>query len=376
MKLDTLYKRTKTGAIQFWSIETSATEIIKTSGKLGTTNPLIHRELVTAGKQSRTPVEQAEFQAQSDWKKKKDEGYKSLSDLGISQHDGYVGQDLSLPEMLNVRLTEFNTDASGNIKPMLAKEVNYKKLSFPCYIQPKLDGVRCLMIWNGDSVQFLSRNGKLYTTLEHIASKLPALNPKVGPIVLDGEIYSDELTFQEITSAVKALKESSMKLKYRVYDVVSMDVQSERLLFLEGMVRYIDLELVQLVSTSIVNSRDEVKKLHDDFVQQGFEGAILRPLVGHYEQGQRSSNLLKVKEFDSTEFIFRKFEWGQRDEDLIAVCTLPDGRVFKAKMTGTKLQKQKLVTEKPSGKLIVKHFGYTDDGMPRFPVGIAFRDYE
>jgi hypothetical protein len=45
-------------------------------------------------------------------------------------------------------------------------------------------------------------------------------------------------------------------------------------------------------------------------------------------------------------------------------------------MTGTKLQKQKLVTEKPSGKLIVKHFGYTDDGMPRFPIGIAFRDYE
>jgi hypothetical protein len=48
--------------------------------------------------------------------------------------------------ILKKYLPQFNTDASGNVKPMLAKAVDWKKVQYPCYIQPKLDGVRCLMI--------------------------------------------------------------------------------------------------------------------------------------------------------------------------------------------------------------------------------------
>lgn len=87
MNFDALYKRTKTGAIQQWLIKTAVLPdggycIIKNAGQLGG-KLTQHIEDIVEGKQKRNVGQQAEFQALSDWKKKKDEGYKSLKDLGI-----------------------------------------------------------------------------------------------------------------------------------------------------------------------------------------------------------------------------------------------------------------------------------------------------
>ncbi|TAG46304.1 MAG: hypothetical protein EAZ31_00570, partial [Cytophagia bacterium] len=116
-----------------------------------------HIEHVPEGKQKRSPLEQAISQSESDWNKKRDEGYKSLEDLKIGHQSGGVHHGLftidgvvQVPakffqEVLNITLSRFNTDSSGNVKPMLAKAVNWDKVKYPCLVQPKLDGVRCLM---------------------------------------------------------------------------------------------------------------------------------------------------------------------------------------------------------------------------------------
>ena len=95
--LDTLYKRSKTGKILYYSISTQLcsdrgiySEIVKESGELLTKNPIIHKEVIKMGKNigkanETTPEEQADLQMMSDWLKKKDEGYKSLKDLDITQ---------------------------------------------------------------------------------------------------------------------------------------------------------------------------------------------------------------------------------------------------------------------------------------------------
>lgn len=87
-KFDILYKRTKTGSIQYWKIKVrdsdfldGGSQIRKESGQLGTDKPLVHVEAIHQGKQKRSPLEQAEFMAESDWKKKKDSGYKTLQQL-------------------------------------------------------------------------------------------------------------------------------------------------------------------------------------------------------------------------------------------------------------------------------------------------------
>lgn len=414
MKFDTLYKRTKTGAIQQWSVRVEMdghyAAIVKEAGKLGG-KLTCHRERITEGKNigkanETHPQEQALMQAQSDWRKKRDEGYKSLEDLDVEliNHSREEGPDQpgdafsysrdglvsgSLEEVLSVALSRFNSDASGNVKPMLAKQVDWKKVTYPCYVQPKLDGVRALLVVDSlGQVRFLSRSGKEYTTLGHIATEVTsalAAGRIRAPFILDGEVYAhEELTFQEITAAVKKQRPESLKLKFRCYDIVSDGNQVDRLNHAFNTVKAIGYSHVTVVENWQVGSKEEVMQCHDDWVKDGYEGAMIRLSDGHYAQGQRSSHLMKVKEFDTDEFALDDFELGQRGvEDLIAICETDGGTRFKAKMQGTRESKEKLWAwwnqpecESREHLLTVKFFGRTDDGSVRFPIGVVVRNYE
>jgi DNA ligase-1 len=396
MKLPLLYKRTRTTAIQFWEIDVTAqadgTAIItKTSGQYGTDKPLENIEHVQEGKNlgranQTTPLEQAKSQAESDWKKKKDQGYKTIEDLGIEWVQGTTASAFSynntlystLKNALEEALPTYMTDAQGNVKPMLAKSVNWKKVNYGCLVMPKYDGVRCLCIFDGEKVTMLSRTGKTYSTLPHITKELEDSLTK--PIILDGEIYAHGLTFQEIVACVKKYRDESLTLRYMVYDVVSDSTQVVRWETISSLFATNSWLYSHVVPGHLCINKEEVLKLHDHYVQEGYEGVMVRLLDGSYDQGQRSSNLLKVKEYDSNEFPFLDFELGQRGvEDLIAVCIAgsKDG-AFKAKMQGTVAQKEALYNNKPPQMtpLTIKHFGYTNDGLPRFPIGVTFRDYE
>lgn len=405
-----LYKRSKTRQIVYWQITVEDpirpkehgdyAYIRKTTGQLGTPSPVTHAEAIRSGKQKRSYIEQALFMAESDWKRKRDEGYKSLEDLKIEPSDGIIksangvyqfeGKEYSLFNALQLSLPEFNTDSSGNVKPMLATDwKKVKKIEYPVHVQPKFDGVRCLMIVTPatGNVVFLSRSGKEYTSLQHIKNCFSlAVLSKIGDndFILDGEIYSDELNFQEIVSAVKAYKESSLKLKFRAYDIVNDKVWSERIEILDAIVAKIDSPFIEMTATATVDSEKKVKELHDAMVNQGFEGVMIRTLNGKYGQGQRSRELLKVKEFIEEEFPLIGFEFGQRGvQDLLAIVQLPNGNSCKPTMTGTLTQKEALYNEwngkarlLPNPLLTVKHFGYTNDGILRHPNGKAIRDYE
>lgn len=379
MQHDILYKRAKTGKIISYEIrvDTETTDdlpvIIKTTGQLEG-KKTIHTETVFEGKNigksnETTPVQQAVSQAESDWKKKKDEGYKSFLDLGV--------KDIS---ELEEKLTQFNTDSSGQAKPMLA--IDWKKVksvTYPCLIQPKLDGVRCLMVVDSDKgklVKFLSRSGKEYTTLDHIEKQVvgSVLNRS---LILDGEVYSDELSFQEIISAVKKQRADSLKLRFRAYDIINDSDQKQRWIDTKEIVETINSEYIQLVDTHECKNEESVKEYHNFWVQNGYEGAMLRLYSGLYGQGQRSRDLLKVKEFDEQEFMCLELIKGQREEDVIAVCKTEESKTFNVKLVGTREYKADLVKNwdnKPK-PLTVKHFGWTDSNLPRFPVGKAFRDY-
>jgi DNA ligase-1 len=403
MQLETLYKRTKTGAIQFYDVCVLIADgqppiIEKSSGQLGTDKPLVHREKITEGKNigksnETSPQQQAESQAMSDWRKKKDEGYKSLNDLNLiivgptneamQKHyneKAYVEYRATLYRLLDESLPQFNTDASGNVKPMLAMDwKKVKTIPYPVYIQPKLDGVRSLLIVNHNGIMFLSRSGKEYITLGHIAADVERANKELHQyFILDGEIYSDELSFQEITAAVKKQRPESLKLHFRAYDVVSESSQEDRIGKLHELVKRMASPFITEVQVSRVVDEQEVKEFHDNMVQQGYEGAMLRLPNGKYEQGTRSRSLLKVKEFNEAEFEFVNFTKGQRDEDLMALFrfrteTLP------AKMMGSREQKKKLEMIEGSlvgTKLTIKHFGWTNEGKPRFPIAKSFRNYE
>lgn len=264
--------------------------------------------------------------------------------------------------------------------PMLAHKYKDKKhtVKFPCTIQPKFNGIRCLY----DGKKFWSRGGKelLPEVMEHLHFDTKGLK-------IDGElILPDPYTFQETISAIKKFRPESRKLLYRVYDLAMEGVpQVERLLKLEKLIEGLrdgkfNMNLI-LAESHIIRSHEEIKPWHDKFVAAGFEGAMLRLQDGEYTPGHRSSGLLKYKEMQDDEFEITGFKEGKGSAkgSIIFECKTKEGKTFDVLPEGSVENRQDLFKKGESliGKMYTVRFQvYTDDGIPYFPVGVGVRDYE
>ena len=141
-------------------------------------------------------------------------------------------------EYINNMIVEEELPKSGNdnkqIKkisirkyyPMLAHQYNNKKseIKFPCYVQPKLDGVRCVVVGN----KLYSRNGIIFPKLPHIEDELKSNN--FDNLILDGELYTDDINFEKIVGLVKKGKKtkddekSSLKIYLNVFDYIDKNL--------------------------------------------------------------------------------------------------------------------------------------------------------
>lgn len=204
-----------------------------------------------------------------------------------------------------------------HFKPMLAHKFDDKRVDWskPVFIQPKLDGIRCIMKADG----CYSRNGKKFMNVQHLYTKTIKELFKQNPLlVLDGELYNHDLrdNFEKIVSLVRKQKptpddrkEARRLIQYHVYDYC-MAVNNKLNLLESDMNKY-EKRMHQLVCTDMygkhiryvpargVHSLDKAKEIHNDFLQQGYEGSILR-LDGPYKCG-RSYDLMKFKDFSDTE---------------------------------------------------------------------------
>lgn len=364
---NTVYKKTSTGKIQQWRawvVKTDDGYLLKvesgqTDGKLKETSG----QVINEGKQKRTAQEQAIFQADSKLKKKRDEAY-------------------------------FDTieDAQTQIKllPMLAHPFTKRKhnITYPAVVQRKFDGVRCLARINDDgTVLLLSRKGKEFPHLKHIRTEVLGYNKNTN-IVLDGELYSDTLTFQELVGLVRrvTLKEGNteqmLEVSLRVYDCIDLEEEPdfnrrhELIADITNGAKY--LSLVENIS---VKDEKEIHAAQARFVEEGYEGAMVRNLTGAYAIGKRSANLQKVKTFLDDEFEIVGFAQGTGDETgcVIWICKTKNGQVFRVRPRGTRESRYKLFQNGNTynGKMLtVRYQELTDEGLPRFPVGITIRDYE
>lgn len=359
--MKTLYKRNKNGSIQKWAIEVIQQGFIllvlprikiqfgQLNGKLQTIE-----EEVSEGKQGRNLYEQAQFQECALIASKRDEGYKSLKDLGIVYNES-LSNIATLTEMIDYHLPKDNTDASGNVKPMLAhpikndKKDNWYRVTYPIAGEPKLDGVRCLIFAkeiesNLFQTYSISREGKSYnfgTTL--IRNKLVALFNDNPDIILDGELYVHGMPQNRISGAMRSGKyipEVHDTMEYHVYDIVdNKKTYQERREVLQNL--FIYYEGFIMGHMKYLASREEVDAYEIKCIEDGYEGIMLKSLNGLYEIGKRSYNNLKVKQFEEEEFIIVGYELGKRGvQDLIFHCETKDGKLFKPTAIGTIAEKQ------------------------------------
>lgn len=266
-------------------------------------------------------------------------------------------------------------DAStGPVLPMLAQ--SYAKAIHrvdwsEAYASPKLDGTRMLLCGN----KAWSRQGKPY-----IPAVVSHLLFDTGGVVLDGELIGpSDWTFQDTLRAIKKSCPESSQLQYHIYDCVDQGSDfTRRYAVVRATLRRAPTA-VHLVPAYPVHNEDELFAHHQQFVAQGYEGTMLRHGHGGYAVGQRDVQLLKIKDFLDQEYPIVGVQDGKGKEQGLAIftCVTPAGREFAVRPQGTEEERREMfqrAAEYLGKPLTVRYQNLSEDGIPRFPVGIAVRE--
>ena len=205
-------------------------------------------------------------------------------------------------------------------KPMLAYPVSDKLIDYtqPVFMQPKLDGVRCLIqyeipfgsghIPNSGKVVAYSRTGKEWKNIDHILQSLKPFFDTNPDIILDGELYNHALRddFEKIISCVRKQKptdvdraESRKLVQFHCYDIVDETLTfEERNMFIQKHLLFNNYG-VRTVKTQAVATESLSKVVHQQNLDAGYEGSILR--LNDVYQCKRSHSLRKFKDFHDAE---------------------------------------------------------------------------
>ena len=369
----TLYKSTAKGGTQVWDIwveKDGLAGVICVSHGREDGKKQVEREVISKGKNpgkknETTPLAQAISEAESRWEIK-------LSRKGYGE-------------------TVEDSAAVRWASPMLALpyEKQYSKIDWgSAFTQPKLDGFRMMARLDKDGkVSITSRENQPLSALAHLkevieAVKFHVAGGKIADVVFDGEAYCHGMALNEIASACKKKSDLSKKIQFHVYDAVMGSADFEtRSTFASDFVEAAGTDLLVPVETVKVRNEQELMHCQAQFMEQGYEGAMLRHGNVGYQGGKRSPHLLKVKTFEDAEFEVVDFKMGRGKYAgvPIFVCQTADGNHFDVTAPGNMEEKKALgksAAEHIGRLLTVKYqyFSKTDEPVPFLPVAKCFRD--
>ena len=353
----TLYKRSTTGKVSTWYVETND-NCFRTVSGFEDGQKVTSEWTCCEGKSYNTNNEQATKEAEAMHRKRTETSY---------------WEDIT------------KIDTPVYFKPMLAHDYNdYKdKVIFPLHSQPKLDGIRCIVRADG----MWTRNGKRIVSAPHIFEALKPIFEENNDLIFDGELYADKdiADFNTIISCVRKTKptpsdlETSKKIQYWIYDFPSANGGFRDRFFNNLLPMYSILpECCKLVSTTLVRNEKEINIFYREYMEQGYEGQILRT-DSPYEN-KRSKSLLKYKTFSDAEFtILGVIEGKGNLTGKVGKMQFEiDGKPFESAINGTWEYLEELFKRNDliGKKATVKYFELTADGIPRFPKVIEIRDYD
>lgn len=375
-----------------WDEEKAGFVINRVTGQLHgkmTEQPEI---VITKGKAGRTHREQLELQFKSELKKYLDKGYKEL------ENDPETYSETQLEEFYG----DIKTDQNGFAKHMLAKsadkvkESSINKVKY-WYASRKIDGVRCSFYYKDGEILSASRGGGNYDySTSHIRNNERLLEFfRIHPTyILDGELYRHGKSLQQISGAAR-LEKNAVDcdwLEYYVYDIMIPSMKfSDRLEILKQLQKELNLgfnpdkdweegELqLQIVPQEKVSGYENIMKLHNQYVSEGWEGVVCRNPDKEYGFGKRTNDMLKFKFYKDAEFEITGLSEGLREEDMCFTLITEDGIEFKAKPMGSRELKQQYrerLKELIGKMATVKYFYLSDEGTPLQPVLKCIRDYE
>ena len=278
---------------------------------------------------------------------------------------------------------------------MLAYPVSDKPIDYTNKVsmQPKLDGVRCLIQY--EKVTPLqtgpvaySRTGKQWKNIDHILESLTPFFEANPDVILDGELYNHALRddFEKIISCVRKTKPTAMDraesrklVQFHCYDIVDETLSfEERNYFIQ---KHLPKTYgIKTVKTQAVASESLSKVVHQQNLDAGYEGSILRA-NDVYKCG-RSWSLRKFKDFHDAEATLTSWVEGKgKRKGTIGkfMAVDADGNEFGMPVMDNFKKLQAMFKDMQSwvGKQATfTYFERTKAGSYRHPLFKAIRDYE
>ena len=352
-------------------------------------------KIVERGKQSRNLWQQCELESLHLVKEKLDKGYREIE----KDPEDYSEQEL------NEILGDYSTNQEGLLKPMLAKSetqiTNRKIFDNEWYASRKINGIRTLVYYKDGELHTGSRGGSMNYdfVLSHILNhpKLISYFEKHPDLILDSEAYKFGWTLNKISGICRTQKTAydGDPLELYVYDIVDVNkIFKERLEAINEFAEELNLSFnperdwdeddlkIQIVPHIKVSGESNIKKLHDEWVSEGWEGLVLRDPSVVYKPASRGNHMNKWKEYKDSEYKIVGLSEGLREEDMCFVMETEEGQQFNCKPIGDRAQKQwyREHLDEIIGKMAtVKYFemsGKEGSLIPQQPVLIAIRDYE
>lgn len=359
--------------------------IHRISGQLGGKRTSQPDKTVERGKATRNLWEQVMLEAKHLVKEKLDKGYREID----KDPDEYSESELSSI------LGEVVTNQDNVPKPMLAKQAdkvtNTKIYNKVWLASRKIDGLRCLI--------YMGKDNKLHTAsrgaMNYDAAMIEILNnPELNSIfkenpglIMDGECYHHGWTLQQLNSIARTQKTAVdySILQFYWYDIVDVnstfderwsymqDIKDQYNLIFDPEKEFKQEELrIQFVPQVEVTGWDNMMKLHNQYVSEGWEGLVIRDPDTLYRPNGRTNDMIKIKCYKSDEFLITGYELGLRgNEDMVFTLVTKEGKPFKAKPHGDRAQKDWYVNNFDSECLnhyaTVKYFYMSDDNVPLQP---------
>ena len=172
-------------------------------------------------------------------------------------------------------------------------------------LEPKLDGVRVLLVYDTKSTICFSRNGKIFENFEHIEYQimskvlnivLPNRELSKG-FVLDGEVIGS--SFQELMRQARRKTDiQAIDTVFNVFDIIPLEdfnrghwnaQLSKRIELLEKLRPVFDtmpnVELLPhiMVDLDTAAGKDQFHRYCTDMVADGFEGVMIKNIDAPYE---------------------------------------------------------------------------------------------
>ena len=390
-------KSSSNNSKKVWQIKTkidpelNKITLITESGELGghlKSNQKILSNIKLSSKKGITSLEKyAEEQAKKLFNNKKREGYIEYNNNNNNNNENEIN-NAETPKKIEEE-NENGINKKITIRkyyPMLAHRYNEKKgdIKFPCFVQPKLDGVRCVVVGN----KLYSRNGNRFPVLPHIENELKLYNK--NNLILDGELFTDDINFEKIVGLVKKYKKSeedeknSLKIYLNVFDYIDSKLPfNKRLINLNQFFeKNKNMKYIKQVKTEECPQEKNIEEFLEKYTKEKYEGLIIRNKSGLYEENTRSVHLQKLKKFIDEEFEIIDYttpDQGKEVGCVIWICKTKEGKQFSVRPSGNYQERKKLYREakKYIGKMLtVRYQELTNGHVPRFPVGVTIRDYE